>query len=113
MSGKQSLFGLLAQHTSFKHKELCLKSLSFIDSISKHHVNGSFSLVKNPVASRSTSIIGMFVLRPGQRAMTKQTSSISVDELYGNYDWVYNVAGQDGGRLISNNSAVDAFRLVN
>ena len=106
MSGKQSLFGLLAQHTSFKHKELCLKSLSFIDSISKHHVNGTFSLVKNPVASRSTSIIGMFVLRPGQRAMTKQTSSISVDE-------VYNVAGQDGGRLISNNSAVDAFRLVN
>ena len=50
----------------------------------------------------------MFVLRPAR----KRCKSYSINDIYGDYDWAYNIRGLDGGRLISNNSTLDAYRLA-
>lgn len=55
----------------------------------------------------------MFVLRPGWRRFNVEDCETGLlDGLYGDFDWVYNVRGVDGGKFISNNSGVDAYRLA-
>ena len=107
---------VLHQCTSFFNSKLCGKLLPFIPALRKHHPDGGFSLVADPSKSKITSIIGMFVLRPSRTVFPRNIPEVMLYGkslarlMYEDHDWVYNVDGLDGGRLISNCSAVDAYR---
>jgi hypothetical protein len=105
---------VLAQRTSYIKLSSCAVQLPFVSSLLKNHIGGSFSLVENPTEMGRACIIGMFVLRPATKPLVVCGGSSSPDQIlngvYGDHDWVYNVKGIDGGRLISNNSVVDAYR---
>eukprot|EP01031_Cornospumella_fuschlensis_P029891 gene29891-36092_t len=105
----------LLHRTVFERKEKVAVQLNFSEELRQHHPDGTFPLLKDPITRRQTAIIGMFVLRP---ALGKPYSSKVLDDtnqptsLYDSaLDWAFNVNGLDGGWLIANGSAVDAYRL--
>jgi len=67
-------------------------------------------MTTDPHKSKRACIIGMFVLRPASVAWKEIDiqSSMYSDSL----DWAYNLRGIDGGWLVANGSAVDAYRLA-
>lgn len=102
-----TLSNLLHKTVRIKRSSIS-KTLSLIPELLAHHPGGSFHLVDDPLKLQRTSIVGMFVLRPAKNKCT----STHYDQLFGDYDWTYNIKGLDGGRLISNNNSVDAYRLA-
>ena len=98
----------LYHRTTFIQRSLLSKCLPYTPDLQKFDPKGTFHLVDDPLKSKQTTIIGMFVLRPAKNRCTSKT----MDCLYGDYDWAFNIKGLDGGRLISNNNTLDAYRLA-
>lgn len=102
----------LQHRTVYFRPNLVQRCLQFIPGLLEHHPEGTFHLVGDHSKTHRTSIIGMFVLRPGWKRLKAENTKFSLNDLFGDYDWVYNVKGRDGGKFISNSSALDAYRLA-
>mmetsp|Transcript_8551 Transcript_8551/g.14178 ORF Transcript_8551/g.14178 Transcript_8551/m.14178 type:complete len:389 (+) Transcript_8551:109-1275(+) len=108
----------LVHQTVLKNAQYVAKQLTYIPPIAAKHINGQFELLENSMQSRKSTIMGMFCIRPLSSAFNSDTLSrincATAQEcgICGDLDWVYNIAGHDGGRLISNGNSLDAYRLA-
>ncbi len=106
----------LAHSTVYQNDAHISTKLPFIDDLLHYHQNGEFPLVKDPLVTKKATIIGMFVLRPGENEpfsgslLDNQNYPSSIYNQ--NIDWIYNVSGLDGGWIIANGNSVDAYRLA-
>ncbi len=85
----------------------------FVEEIKEFFNNGDFPLVKNPLNTKKTLIIGMFILRPGNEAWTEPI--VRDDESLTIYDvenWIFSIDGISGGGVIANGNVMDGFRLA-
>jgi hypothetical protein len=77
---------------------------------------GQFPLVFDPTMEKKALIMGMFVLRPAFSAWTSPIDphdrNSSESELCQIDQWAFNYIGIDGGWLIADRSAFDAFRVA-
>ena len=110
----------LLHRTIYEDKSRIAVNLPLPQSMHIHQPDGHFPLVYDPVKENKAIILGMFVLRPGQEESFTAPLLLSDEQgnqtpnpaVYSsNLDWSYNIRGLDGGWLIANGSAVDAFRL--
>lgn len=104
----------LFHRTIFEDKSRIQVELPLIESLKSYHrVGGGFPLVSDPLVTRKTSIVGMFVLRPSVENWTDpvvdDAGNMSMYDVSGG--WAFNFTGLDGGWLIANSNTVDAFRL--
>ncbi|RYG60812.1 hypothetical protein EON64_19060, partial [archaeon] len=105
----------LLHRTAFEKREKVAVQLKFTEELRNYHPDGTFPLLKDPLITQQAAIIGMFVLRP---SLGKPYTEKVLDDnneptsLYDSaLDWAFNVNGLDGGWLVANGSAVDAYRL--
>ena len=109
----------LVHRTIYQKEEDIAVKLPFLPAIQGYHPNGEFPLLEDPKVTLKAAIIGMFVLRPGVGQSVEgplfesdKDVSDSLTRLYDEQcDWVYNLDGIDGGWIIANLNAVDAYRL--
>ena len=88
-------------------------NLPLIPELQEIHPSGCVPLMKNPIITAQTMILGMFVLRPREQAWTAPILQEShPDSLYRVQHWIYNVTGLEGGWLIAHNNLMDAYRLA-
>ncbi|RJQ21160.1 hypothetical protein C4580_02860 [Candidatus Woesearchaeota archaeon] len=97
----------LAQKTVYENKSHAAVQLPLTPELQQYHENGTFALVEDPQNTKRASIVGMFVLRPAKEAWIGNPTSFSDAK-----HWAFNVKGADGGWLIANGNAVDAYRLA-
>lgn len=103
----------LFHKTIFEDKSKIQVALPLVESLRNYHrMGGNFPLVSDPLVTRKTSIVGMFVLRPSVDNWTAPVVDDSGNmSMYGvNGGWAYNFTGLDAW-LIANCNTVDAFRL--
>jgi hypothetical protein len=111
-----SVSSILNHRTIFIDHTRVKVSLPWTEDLRKYHKDGSFPLVEDPNETKKTLFIGMVVLRPVYKAWTadiiKHDDSIDFNSMYEVNDWGFNYKGLDGGGLIANGAAVDAYRLA-
>jgi len=100
----------LAQTTIYEDKSHIAKELQLIAELKALHPNGTFPLIEDPLKTKRTSTIGMFVLRPAKEAWNTPDSN-ALTSMYAVPGWAFNIKGLDGGWLVANANPVDQFRL--
>jgi hypothetical protein len=106
---------MLVHRTVYENLSLVQTQLPFINELQEHHPEGTFHLLRDPIKTKETLIIGMFVLRPAK----EEAYSASILDEEGKptsmfnpkLDWCFNLDGLDGGGPIADGSSVDAYRL--
>jgi len=87
--------------------------IPFTEEMKKFFKDGNFSLISDPLKSKETAIIGMFILRPGKDTWSDpiilEDSSLSI---YDVEHWIYNIDGLSGGGIIANGNVMDGYRLA-
>lgn len=106
---------MLGHKTIYEKSHLIAKQLPYTAELQEHHRGGFFPLLQDPALTKEACIIGMFVLRPGA------VKAYTADLLDGDgeptslfdpsLDWSFNWDGLDGGWLVADGSALDAYRL--
>jgi len=86
--------------------------VSLGDELSHLGDGADFALVEDPRLTDRTLIIGMFVLRPMSTAWTAPVVQGGLPCLSEATGWCHNVSGLDGGGLIADGCAFDAYRLA-
>ena len=82
------------------------------DELSHLGDGAEFALIEDPRLTDRTLIIGMFVLRPMTTPWTAPVVQDGVPCLSEGAGWCHNVSGLDGGGLIADGCAFDAYRLA-
>lgn len=102
-----------------KHSRIyCNESLievkiPFTEGMQKFFNNGNFPLITDPLKTKETAIIGMFILRPANSTWSEQ--AVRADGSLSIYDvehWIYNIDGLSGGGVIANGNVMDGYRLA-
>lgn len=116
-----SVKSLLRHQTIYEDKLKIAVSLPLTDNLKSLHINGTFPLMEDPLVQKSTTIIGMFVLRPKIlpwvspiiQAVPESETPVSVSHSMFDLDddWNYSCAGLEGGWLIADGNLLDPFRL--
>ncbi len=87
--------------------------IPFTEGMQKFFKDGNFPLVTDPLNTKKTLIIGMFILRPANETwsepIVKTDNSLSI---YDTQNWVYNIDGLSGGGVIANGNVMDGYRLA-
>ncbi len=87
--------------------------IPFTDEMKYFFKDGDFPLVADPLKTRKTAIIGMFILRPAFETWTEKpvqdNGQLSIYEVK---HWVYNIDGLSGGGILANENLMDAYRLA-
>jgi hypothetical protein len=102
------------KHTRvYYNKNLINTEIPFTEGMQKFFKDGFFPLISNPLKSKKTAIIGMFILRPGKD--TWSDPIIREDGTFSIYDikhWIYYIDGLSGGGIIANGNVMDGYRLA-
>ncbi len=87
--------------------------IPFTKGMQKFFKDGNFPLITDPLKTKKTLIIGMFILRTASgtwsEPIIKNDNSLSI---YDTEHWVYNIDGLSGGGVIANGNVVDGYRLA-
>lgn len=109
----------LRQRVLYENLKCINVRLPFTPHLQELHGNrdGCFPLLADPLATRRTAIIGMFVMRPSFEAWDPLSDLAStpaklLGQIYEAKDWAYHVDGLVGGGFISNHNALDSYRLA-
>jgi hypothetical protein len=102
--------------TLHRRADLLHRSLPFVPSLAALNPDGCFDLVADPTKLQRAVTIGMLVLRPGCKRFDPALLRVpgeAAAAIHGDYDWVFDVQGFSGpGRVISNSSPFDAYRVA-
>ncbi len=87
--------------------------IPFTEGMKEFFKDGDFPLTADPLRSRETAIIGMFILRSAQdiwfEPPVRADGSLSI---YDVEHWIYNIDGLSGGGVIANGNIMDGYRLA-
>ncbi len=87
--------------------------IPFTNGMKEFFKEGDFPLVSDPLKTRKTAIIGMFILRPANdtwsEPIVRYDGSLSI---YDVKHWIYNIDGLSGGGIIANSNVMDGYRLA-
>ena len=109
----------LYHHTIYQNpSKIPAVTLELIDELKQFHANGTFPLVEDPLITKKSIILGMFILRPATDSWNEpilSNSEHNIPESFSMYNvkngWSFNYPTLDGGWLIANKSVVDGYRL--
>jgi len=101
------------QFRIYRNDSLIKVIIPFTNGMQKFFKDGNFPLISNPLKSKKTAIIGMFILRPGKDSWSDpiilKDGSLSI---YNVEHWIYNIDGLSGGGIIANGNIMDGYRLA-
>ncbi|MCK5672940.1 MAG: hypothetical protein KAH95_06175, partial [Spirochaetales bacterium] len=102
------------KHSRIYYNESLIEvKIPFTVGMKEFFKDGNFPLITDPLKTKETAIIGMFILRPGKDRWT--TPIIKEDGTISIYDvkhWIYNIDGLSGGGVIANGNLMDGYRLA-
>ncbi len=102
------------KHSGIFHDENRIKvKIPFTEGMKKFHHDGNFPIITDPLKTKKTAIIGMFILRPADSIWSepyvRKDGSLSI---YDVEHWIFNIDGLSGGGIIANSNVMDGYRLA-
>ncbi|NQT60586.1 MAG: hypothetical protein HQ557_16555 [Bacteroidetes bacterium] len=105
---------MILEHSRIFRDESRIKiKIPFTEGMKEFFKDGDFPLTADPLKTRETTIIGMFILRPAHDIWSeppvRANGSLSI---YDVVHWIYNIDGLSGGGVIANGNVMDGYRLA-
>jgi len=104
---------MINHQRTYRDESLISVSIPFTEEMKYYYKNGDFPLITDPLKTKRTTIIGMFILRPGVESWT--APQIDANEnlsIYEVKNWIYNIDRLSGGGIIANSNLMDGYRLA-
>lgn len=104
---------MLNHFRTYINEELIATKIPFTKGMQTFFKNGDFPLITDPLKTKETAIIGMFILRPEKdtwsNPIIKEDGTLSI---YNVEHWIYTIDGLSGGAVIANGNIMDGYRLA-